>query len=227
MRVHETVSIHTKKGGTINRVKIPYTEMKGHDMKSIAQDVKRICSALKNPQGVERLRHFVETNAPMWDKPRIANHTTISSGVPNQDRAVYTLDAVQNGMTQKSIVRDDGITRYKDGITVRPGIKEGCRDVNTLQSIEVGLSEKSIIKENRDHFATIHPTQKPVRLLERLLALVTKEGDMVLDPFAGSFSTGEACINTSRRCVLCEIDSGYYDLGTARIRSCSQQKKLF
>lgn len=218
MRVHETVSIHTKRGGAINRVKIPYTEMKSLDMRSIAQDVKRICSALKNPQGVDRLRHFIETNAPMWDKPRVVNNTTVSSGVPNQDRAVYTLDAVQNGMVAKSIVRDDIATERPDFISGRPGIKDGCRDTNTLQSVEMGLNEKSIIKENRDHFATIHPTQKPVRLLERLLALVTKESDSILDPFAGSASTAIACMNTGRRFIGYEIDEEYYAAATRRIQ---------
>lgn len=261
MRVHETVSIHTKKGGTINRVKIPYTEMKGHDMKSIAQDVKRICSALKNPQGVERLRHFIETNTFDYDKPHTAaNNTTISSGIHNPDRATSILDTVQNGMIEKtiikddfatverdynvvsrtggsssgfretttlqsvecgmnerSIVRDDRITRYKDGITVCSGIKAGCREINALQSIEMGLNEKSIIKENRDHFATIHPTQKPVRLLERLLSLVTKEGDVILDPFAGSASTAIACQNTGRGFIGYEIDNEYYQSAILRI----------
>jgi site-specific DNA-methyltransferase (adenine-specific) len=53
--------------------------------------------------------------------------------------------------------------------------------------------------------------------LERLLALVSKEGDLVLDPFSGSASTAIACINSGRKYIGVEIDKEYYDLSITRI----------
>lgn len=50
----------------------------------------------------------------------------------------------------------------------------------------------------------LHSTQKPVPLLEYLIKTYTNEGDLVLDPVAGSGTTGEACINLNRRCILIE-----------------------
>src|SRR5690606_15929102 len=78
--------------------------------------------------------------------------------------------------------------------------KTGDRACNVMQSIDAGMNEKSIIKQVRDHYTSIHPTQKPVRLLERLLALVIPQDKprheiAVTDFFGGSFSTGEACSN--------------------------------
>lgn len=97
----------------------------------------------------------------------------------------------------KSIIRSD---LYKCSTSNKHNfhgdMRVGDRSCNVMQSVEFGQSEKSIIKQPRDHYATIHPTQKPVRLLERLLALVTKEGDIILDPFAGSASTAIACMDT-------------------------------
>ncbi|MCI1681423.1 MAG: site-specific DNA-methyltransferase [Bacteroides sp.] len=71
----------------------------------------------------------------------------------------------------------------------------------------------------------IHPTQKPTRLLERLLALVTKEGTTILDPFSGSASTAIACLNTNRNYIGFEIDKEYYDKSIERIKK--QEPRLF
>lgn len=56
----------------------------------------------------------------------------------------------------------------------------------------------------------IHPTQKPVKLLERLIRLFTDEGDVVIDPVAGSGSTLLAAINCNRRAYGFEIKKDFY-----------------
>jgi site-specific DNA-methyltransferase (adenine-specific) len=53
----------------------------------------------------------------------------------------------------------------------------------------------------------IHPTQKPTEILEYFIELCTNPGDLVLDTFAGSGSTGIAAKNTGRDCVLVERDA--------------------
>jgi site-specific DNA-methyltransferase (adenine-specific) len=91
--------------------------------------------------------------------------------------------------------------------------------VSVLCSILEGTREKDIINCVHDRYTRIHPTQKPVRLLERLLALVTKEGDFVLDPFSGSASTAIAAHNTGRNFIGFEIDKEYYDLSIKRLEN--------
>lgn len=63
----------------------------------------------------------------------------------------------------------------------------------------------------------IHPTQKPVPLLEYLIKTYTMEGQIVLDNCAGSFSTGEACMNAGRRFIGIEKEERYFDLGVKRL----------
>jgi site-specific DNA-methyltransferase (adenine-specific) len=53
----------------------------------------------------------------------------------------------------------------------------------------------------------IHPTQKPTEILEYFIELCTNPGDVVLDTFAGSGSTGIAAKNTGRDCILIERDA--------------------
>lgn len=143
------------------------------------------------------------------------------------DRLMVTLSSSKNlkavlDYLNKGQIEFDG--EYGSSTTITSGRKRVNRCVSTMGSIEQGMNEKDIIRLKRDHYSTIHPTQKPVRLIERLLALVSKEGDIVLDPFSGSASTAVACINTRRKYIGFEIDKEYYDWSIKRIKDC--QPKL-
>lgn len=63
----------------------------------------------------------------------------------------------------------------------------------------------------------IHPTQKPVALLEYLIKTYTNELDIVLDNCMGSGSTGVACVNTNRDFIGIELDKKYFDIAKQRI----------
>lgn len=56
----------------------------------------------------------------------------------------------------------------------------------------------------------IHPTQKPVNLLKQLIEIYTDEGDVVIDPVAGSCSTLRACAELNRSCYGFEIKKNFY-----------------
>ena len=63
----------------------------------------------------------------------------------------------------------------------------------------------------------IHPTQKPVALMEYLIKTYTNEGELVLDFTAGSFTTGVACQNTNRDFIGIEMDDNYFKIGSDRM----------
>ena len=63
----------------------------------------------------------------------------------------------------------------------------------------------------------LHPTQKPVALLEYLIKTYTNEGETVLDNCMGSGSTGVACVNTNRNFIGYELDEKYFEIAEKRI----------
>lgn len=73
----------------------------------------------------------------------------------------------------------------------------------------------NVLKFNADR--GLHPTQKPVALLEYLIKTYTNENDLVLDFTMGSGSTGVACLNTNRRFVGIELDENYFNIAKDRI----------
>lgn len=73
------------------------------------------------------------------------------------------------------------------------------------------------ILEFKKETKSIHPTQKPVALLEYLIKTYTNEGETVLDNTMGSGSTGVACVNTNRRFIGIEKDKKYFEIAKNRI----------
>jgi len=72
-----------------------------------------------------------------------------------------------------------------------------------------------------------HPNEKPVELVQRFIELHTKPGDVVLDPFMGSGTTGVACVQTGRNFIGIEIDAGYCEIARKRIEDAQAKKGLF
>jgi DNA modification methylase len=73
-----------------------------------------------------------------------------------------------------------------------------------------------IPKENK-----IHPTEKPLKLIDRLVLACSNETDLILDPFMGSGSLAVSCINNNRKYLGCELDEEYYNLSIERINNVS------
>jgi len=176
-RYHETISIYTKKNGKINKIKIPYLEVKEGDVNSIKRDVDRLSTALNNDSD-----YLENKKIPTKMKHNNTTGVTVGSGSINV-------------------------------MSVAPIY---------LRSIKEGIVEKTIIDITSEQ-SRIHPTQKPVRLLERLLALVVPDkpkGEIVVaDFFGGSFSTMEAVFNMGMSGISCEIDKEYFEAGKKRIEN--------
>ena len=90
----------------------------------------------------------------------------------------------------------------------RPGTKFNGRSVHNV------FTYKSPSPQHR-----IHPTQKPLGLMEELIDLFTDRNDLVFDPFAGSATTLLAAMNKKRKCLSYENNRKYYDLAVERIRA--------
>ena len=84
------------------------------------------------------------------------------------------------------------------------------------------LLEFNVVERN-----TLHPTQKPVDLMEYLIKTYTNENETVLDFTMGSGSTGVAAGNTNRNFIGIEMDNKYFDIATERINKEEPQKELF
>lgn len=95
----------------------------------------------------------------------------------------------------------------------RPGHKEFVRESTGYPN--------SILEFSTDQLG-LHPTAKPVLLMEYLIRTYTNEGDVVLDNCMGSGTTGVACVNTGRNFVGIEKDPDYFQIAKKRIEEANE-----
>ena len=82
-------------------------------------------------------------------------------------------------------------------------------------------------RDNKKDYPKIHPTQKPVSVLKRLIEIFTDEGDVVIDPCAGSATTLRACMELNRNSYGFEISKNFYtEAKTKMISNVNIQQKL-
>lgn len=122
--------------------------------------------------------------------------------------AWYKSNAMQFGKTGYSVL-DIAVWFGKGGVTA----KNKKRDV---------VVEPIIPSSNR--FG--HPTPKPLKVMAHIIECLTKPGDLVLDPFMGSGTTGVACVQTGRLFIGIEIDRQYFNVAQKRIERARQQIPL-
>lgn len=85
---------------------------------------------------------------------------------------------------------------------------------------------QSILPFNSVWKKDMHPTEKPVELLEWLIKSYTNEKDVILDNCMGSGSTGVACINTNRNFIGIELDENYFNIAKLRIEEVKNQQMI-
>ena len=103
--------------------------------------------------------------------------------------------------------QDDG-SNYGE---TKVGISGGGQTDRYPRSVQVFKTDKQKV--------SLHPTQKPVALLEYLIKTYSNENETVLDFTFGSCSTGVACLNTNRRFLGIEMDAKYYEIACDRLNN--------
>ena len=101
--------------------------------------------------------------------------------------------------------QDDGSNYGKTKV----GVSGGGQTDRYPRSVQVFKTDKQKV--------SLHPTQKPVALLEYLINTYSNEGDTVLDFTFGSCSTGVAALNTNRKFIGVEAEENYFDIGASRM----------
>lgn len=150
----------------------------------------------------------------IWEKPQGANFMLVKK----QPYKVHEIISVFNRHTYipqmesgKPYISGKGRSGEITGNTIKIQTKnEGTRYPRSVQKFSINKTK------------SLHPTQKPVALMEYLIKTYTNEGEVVLDFTMGSGSTGVACINTDRKFIGIELDKNYFDIAKKRIEGANR-----
>jgi site-specific DNA-methyltransferase (adenine-specific) len=155
----------------------------------------------------------------IWRKSKPTGHLNAKLQPMKEHENVLVFYAKQPTYNPQGLVKKPVPTIRKGGDN---GKNYGKSDKDALQEFEgYPRSVLDIPSEGKP----VHPTQKPVALMEYLIRTYTNEGDTVLDNCMGSGTTGVACMNTGRKFIGIERDPTYFEIAKARIEGVGLCKK--
>lgn len=163
----------------------------------------------------------------IWEKSRIGNNMQLGkqpASVHENILVFYNKYPTFNEVKFK--VDDKYIDKRK---SIRDSVYSGSehyKGVMKRKKDEGWRHCQSIIPVNSEWKKGMHPTQKPVALIEYLIKTYTNEGELVLDNCMGSGTTAVASINTGRHFIGFELQKEYFDIANKRIEEAQQQLKL-
>lgn len=175
-----------------------------------------------------------------WEKHKAANFGNVNTRLLK-----YTEDIVVfgNGVFNKEYEKRESSriaevqkgkskqwrTNRKDTQEVSFATDYGCSDWKKYDPNKklVGNIWKIPAVVSNSHEKTSHPTQKPVKLMERALKIYSNENDLILDCFSGSGTTAIACHNLKRRFICIEKDFDYWKESCKRLEEHQKQGVLF
>ena len=123
------------------------------------------------------------------------------------------------GLKEKRVVKKNNPNRLGKILGVKEFIGENNKLLSSKEYEQKWTNYPSEIIEFGLDKDTVHPTQKPLALMEYLVKTYTDENAWVLDNAMGSGTTGVACINTNRNFIGMEIDKEYFEISKERMES--------
>ena len=162
-----------------------------------------------------------------WEKERLTNIMQVKKRV---GKTIETISVFYKNQPtyNPQMIKYDGKPRSNKVKNGKLGkLVDDNNDKSVREYVDTGYRYPTQVwKFKRDTLTSnIHPTQKPVALLEELIKTFSNKGDTVLDNCMGSGSTGVACINTNRNFIGIELDENYFRIAKERIQSDSKIKE--
>ena len=167
-----------------------------------------------------------------WVKSR-KNGFVHAKGMPlreTENISVFSKGGIGRKSTEPMTYNPQGVTAYKkkrvNYVKTTSAYVGGHVVGSEYEQEGFGYPTNLLPFNNESPKTQVHPTQKPVALMEYLIRTYTNEGDVVLDNTMGSGTTGVACVNTQRKFIGVEMDEGYFGIAKMRIAQAENERSL-
>lgn len=156
----------------------------------------------------------------IWEKERVTNFFFVKKQIAKCHEVIsifYKKQPTYN--PQMQYIEGKKAWKRKGGTLMKNSLYEGQDMIEKDREGSELRYPRSVQKFSMHNNGLLHPTQKPVDLLEFLIKTYTNENDLVLDNCMGSGSTGVACKNLHRNFIGIELDEEYFNVAKERIES--------
>ena len=199
------------------------------------KDISKTKKQIFEDMGNQSVCHFMRTDSTQF--------TICTKKCYDALVELYSIHKFDYFRNYETLLEED--LQYKQTLNIPPRIYNPQKTEGKAYTLKQGRigeafggtkNEEVITENNGDRYPKsilsigyckdkLHPTQKPVELMEYLIKTYTNEGEMVLDSTMGSGTTGVACVNLKRKFIGIEMDEKYFEIAEKRISEAKH--KLF
>ncbi|MDI6756700.1 MAG: site-specific DNA-methyltransferase [Endomicrobiia bacterium] len=171
---------------------------------------------LFNETWVKECARVLTDSGTIWISGTLHNHPSI--GVILKKLGLWIInDVIWFKRNATPLLSNNRFVPATELIWVASKSKRYFFNYDLAKQINGGKQMKNLWEINAERHKTIHPTEKPETLLERIILIASKEGQTVLDPFMGSGTTGAVAKRLKRSFIGFEMNKEYFEIAKARI----------
>ena len=179
-----------------------------------------------NKRWIEECVRILKDDGTIWISGTLHNHPSI--GVVLKQLNLWIInDIIWFKSNAPPLIQKNRFVPSTELIWVASKSKHYYFNYELAVKLNKGKQMRNLWEIPAERHKTQHPTEKPEKVLERIILIGSKEGDTILDPFMGSGTTGVVAKRFNRNFIGIEIDENYFDLSTKRIENTPIENNLF
>lgn len=179
-----------------------------------------------NFQWVEECLRILKDEGTIWISGTLHNHPSI--GVTLKKLNLWIInDIVWFKPNAAPLLQPNRFAPSTELIWLAAKSKKYYFNYDLAKMMGNGKQMRNLWEINAERHKTTHPTEKPEKLLERIILIGSREGDTILDPFMGSGTTGTVAKRLNRKFIGLELDDGYFEIAKRRIEKTEISVNLF
>ena len=178
-----------------------------------------------NRKWVEECVRVLKDDGTIWISGTLHNHPSI--GVVLKKLNLWIInDIIWFKPNAPPLIQKNRFVPSTELIWVASKSKRYFFNYETATKLSNGKQMRNLWEIPAERHKTPHPTEKPEKLLERIILIGSKEGDTILDPFMGSGTTGVVAKRFNRNFIGIEIDDEYFEIAQKRIERTLTEQNL-
>lgn len=171
-----------------------------------------------NYEWIGECLRVLSDNGTLWISGTLHNHPSVGSTLKKLNAWIIN-DIIWYKPNATPLLSCNRLAPSTELIWLASKSKKYYFNYELAKQMNGGRQMKNLWVINAERHKTIHKTEKPETLLERIIALGSNEGQLVLDPFLGSGTTGVVAKRMGRNFIGIEISKEYFDIASARINN--------
>lgn len=178
-----------------------------------------------NEEWLNECKRVLSDNGTIWISGTLHNHPSVGYTLKKLNYWIIN-DIVWFKPNAPPQLQPNRLAPSTEIIWLASKTKKYYFDYYKAKELNNGKQMRNLWELTAERHKTPHPTEKPEKLLKRIILLGSKEGDIILDPFMGSGTTGVVAKNLKRKFIGIEIDSNFFEIAKKRIKETEVQEEL-